>query len=254
MDAVGLLAILLVPVLLLALWWTRRRREVTEVDDTESRLQQRYEGVDTVTGWLPEATPLLTRPERQALKLLQDALPDHMILAQVPLARFLRVPTRNSYAEWVRRVGQFCVDLVVCNTNSRVIAAVEIRRVHQGEGERTRKRHLRMDRVLRKAGVRVVVWNEDALPKPEKVRDQVLGTNDTGDEAAAPSGTQPSGPATPQAQPASAAPQPVAPMPFFNTGTSPDEVIEVEEPPVSALFDESRFPADADPPPARKRR
>lgn len=254
MDAVGLLAILLVPVLLLALWWTRRRREVVQTEDSESRLQERYEAVDTIAGWPPEATPLLTRHERQALKLLEESLPDHMVLAQVPLARFLRVPTRNSYAEWVRRVGQFCADLVVCNSSSRVIAVVEIRRVHQGEGERTRKRHLRMDRVLRKAGVRVVVWQEGDLPKPEKVRDQVLGTNDAGNGPAAPSGEQPSAATTSPARPEPAAPPPVAPLPFFNTGSSPDEVIEVEEPPVSALFDESRFAEDATPPPAKKRR
>jgi hypothetical protein len=251
MDAVGLLAILLVPVLLLALWWTRRRREVVQTDDGESRLQQRYEAVDTIAGWPPEATPLLTRHERLALKLLEESLPDHMILAQVPLARFLRVPTRNSYAEWVRRVGQFCADLVVCNSSARVIAVVEIRRVHQGEGERTRKRHLRMDRVLRKAGVRVVVWNEGDLPKPEKVRDQVLGTSEPGDTppaAAPPQSTAAPTPAPP------APPPPVAPLPFFNTGSSPDEVIEVDEPPVSALFDESRFAEDAAPAPAPKKR
>ena len=252
MDAVGLLAILLVPVLLLALWWTRRRREVVEVEDSDSRLQQRYEAVDTIIGWPPEATPLLTRHERLALKLLEEALPDHMVLAQVPLARFLRVPTRNSYAEWVRRVGQFCADLVVCDLNSRVIAVVEVRRAHQGEGERTRKRHLRMDRVLRKAGVRVVVWSEGELPKREKVRDQVLGTNDAPGASPAPTTAPPAAALPAQAPQAAAAP--VEPLPFFNTGSPPDEVIEVNEPPRSMLFDESRFMEDAAPAPAKKRR
>jgi len=37
------------------------------------------------------------------------------------------VPTRNSYTEWMRRVGQLCADLVVCDKGAQVIAVVEIR-------------------------------------------------------------------------------------------------------------------------------
>ena len=55
------------------------------------------------------------------------ALPGYMILAQVPLARFLNVPKRNSYAEWMRRLGNQCVDFVVCDVTSQVVAVVEVR-------------------------------------------------------------------------------------------------------------------------------
>uniref|UniRef100_UPI0031378CB3 hypothetical protein n=1 Tax=Variovorax sp. YR752 TaxID=1884383 RepID=UPI0031378CB3 len=61
--------------------------------------------LDTVVAWPPAATRILTTAERQAYGTLERALPGYMILAQVPLARFLKVPTRYSYAEWLRRLG-----------------------------------------------------------------------------------------------------------------------------------------------------
>jgi hypothetical protein len=159
----------------LAAWWWMRSRSAAVEDDTGGR-SQRVEALDTVTGWPPEATRVLTLQERKAYTMLVHALPDHMVLAQVPIARFVRVPTRNSYHEWMRRVGQLCADLVVCDAGSQVIAVVELRRPPGKDADRTRKRHDRMDRVLRKAGVRVLVWNEEALPHPDAVREQVLPT------------------------------------------------------------------------------
>ena len=50
-----------------------------------------------------------------------------MILAQVPLARFLNVPKRNSYADGCAALGNQCVDFVVCDVTSQVIAVVEVR-------------------------------------------------------------------------------------------------------------------------------
>ena len=155
--------------------WLRFRHKPTETDDAGGHAS-RADALDTVAGWPPEATRVLTNPERRAYSLLTNALPDYMILAQVPVARFIRVPTRNSYTEWMRRVGQLCADLVVCDKGSQVIAVVEIRRPAPREGDRSRRRHERMDRVLRKAGIRVLEWNEEALPHPDTVREQVLPT------------------------------------------------------------------------------
>jgi hypothetical protein len=58
---------------------------------------------------------VLTIGERRAYELLRTALPGFLVLAQVPLGRFLRVPTRHSHAEWMQRVGSLSADLLVCN-------------------------------------------------------------------------------------------------------------------------------------------
>lgn len=171
----SLIEVIGLALVLLAGWWFWRRRGAQADRSSGTRRTAKVEAVDTVTGWPPEATRVLTAPERRAHRLLRDALPECLILAQVPLARFLRVPTRHSYAEWMRRAGQLCADLVVCDDASQVLAVVDVRPSAEQASERHRKRHERMDRVLRKAGVRVVTWHEQNLPALDQVREMVLG-------------------------------------------------------------------------------
>ena len=102
------------------------------------------------------------------------AFPDHLILAQVPLSRFLRVPTRYSHAEWLRRVGQLCADLVVCDTATQPLAVIIVEAPGGAPSERARLRHERMLRVLKAAEVRCFVWVENALPSVEIARASIL--------------------------------------------------------------------------------
>ena len=132
----------------------------------------RREALDTVQDWAPQATRVLTVAERRAHELLRTALPGMLVLAQVPLSRFLHVPTRHSYADWMQRVGGLSADLLVCNADSRVLAVVDIR--GQVQTERSHRRHERMARVLKAAGIEVLVWSEEQLPSASQLR-TVLG-------------------------------------------------------------------------------
>lgn len=153
--ALGLLAVLL-----------RWRRQSVARRPDEDR-----EALDTVQDWPPAAVRVLSVAERRAYDLLRTALPGFLVLAQVPLARFLRVPSRHSHSEWMQRVGYLSADLLVCSAGSRVLAVVDIRPVQQTE--RSRKRHERMARVLRAAGIAVHVWSESRLPSVAEVRAQL---------------------------------------------------------------------------------
>ncbi len=133
------------------------------------------EQLDTLMDWEPLSTRVLTTAERDAYHVLRKALPEHMVLAQVPVARFIKVPTRNSYSEWLRRVGSLCADLVVCDASSQVVAVVEVRQPLSRENERAQRRHARMDRVLLGARIPVHVWLEGALPGPVVAREAILG-------------------------------------------------------------------------------
>lgn len=133
------------------------------------------EALDTLADWEPVATRVLTTSEREAYHVLRRALPDHMVLAQIPVARFIKVPTENPYSEWLRRVGSLCADLVVCDMASQVVAVVEIRQPMSRENERSQRRHTRMDRVLAAARIPVHVWLEGSLPGPAVAREAVLG-------------------------------------------------------------------------------
>lgn len=137
------------------------------------------DSLDTVQDWPPEPARVMTVQERQSYELLRRALPGYMVLAQVPLSRFVRVPTRHSYTEWLQRVGTLSADLLVCDTGSRVLAVIDVRA--NEESARSRRRHERLARVLRAAGVRVHVWREGHLPSAAEVRtalahDLVRGT------------------------------------------------------------------------------
>ncbi len=147
--------------LLAALLWRRR--------SVPAALPLRNDALDTVQAWPPQAVRVLTLGERQAFEVLRRALPGHVVLAQVPLSRFISVPTRNPYQQWLQRAGRLAVDLLVCDYSSRAVAAIEVRTAE--ESARSAKRHRRLIEVLRAAGVVVYEWNEDALPSIAAVRD-----------------------------------------------------------------------------------
>jgi hypothetical protein len=142
----------------------------------------RNEALDTVADWPPEAARVMTTPERKAYEITRRALPQQMVLSQVPLSRFLRVPTRHSYSQWVSRVGCLNADLVVCDQGSRVLAVIDIRPAQQSS--RARHRHERMTRVLRAAHINVLTWSEASLPSVAEVRTQMAPLLQDGAQAA----------------------------------------------------------------------
>ncbi len=157
-------------VLVLVLWTWQRYGGASTRSTAKTGRPRALDAVDTVIGWAPEATRVLTLRQQRALDVLVRALPGHLILAQVPLSQFIKVPTRNSYVEWLRRIGHVAVDLMICDRASNVIAVIEVRASDRVESDRTRKRRSRVERVLRAAGIPLHVWNEALLPEPSAVR------------------------------------------------------------------------------------
>ena len=210
------------------LWWWVRLVQRGRADGADA------DRIDTVIGWPPQATRVLSLAERQAYSTLVRALPDCIVLAQVPMSRFLKVPRRNSYADWLRRLGHQCVDFVVCDMHAQVLAVVELRAPAVLTADRAQRRLERMARSLKAAKVPLHVWTEGQLPSAEAAREAI-----TPRPAAAPPGTAPA-PATDVA--AAPTKQPPAPAlsPFEDTGrdSMQDERIELQEPPPSTWFDD----------------
>lgn len=198
------------------------------------------DALDTVQDWPPEPARVMTVQERGAYELLRRALPGYMVLAQVPLSRFVRVPTRHSYTEWLQRVGALSADLLVCDTGSRVLAVIDVRA--EDESARSRRRHERLARVLRAAGVRVHVWREGHLPSAAEVRTALAHDLVRG-----------SGPMDPL--PTSSRPMPLIPVPetreldaLLAEGDAAHERDGVSEPVPSGFYDEM---SESDSAPAR---
>jgi Protein of unknown function (DUF2726) len=161
-------ALLAIAVLML---WQRRRAGVADALEGARRGSRVAEDIDTVAAWPPEVTRLLTSGERSAHEVLIKALPECMMFAQVPLARFIKVPRRHSYAEWLTRVGHLCADLVICDRSTLVIGVVLLTSMRSSD--RAERRRARMTRVLKSAGIKVFLWREESLPSPDLARDQI---------------------------------------------------------------------------------
>ena len=179
-DSTSSVALIASVLLLLSMLWMRRRAQSGNRPGKE-------ESLDTIEAWPPQVVRVMTLPERKAYDALRRAMPKHLILAQVPLQRFISVPTTNRYSMWLQRVGRHTVDFLVCDSSSRAIAAVEVR--SNDETPRAQARHARIDEVLKAAGLTVHVWNETALPTVAQVRQ--LFKNDELDLAVGPNGQLP---------------------------------------------------------------
>ena len=221
-------------IVVLGVAWQRQRRDVEGASS-----QPAADRLDTIAAWPPEATRLMTRHEIVAYGILSRAFPEYMVLAQVPLARFLKVPRRNSYNEWLRRMGSQCADLVLCDMSSMVLAVVHVQPSPGQASERAQQRLSRMTRVLAKAEIPLGVWTEGVLPSVDAARDSLYRAV----AASAPPAPAAAAPASAPAAGANAAPV----RPFVNTpnpfedetrDSTQDERIEVREPPLSTWFDD----------------
>jgi hypothetical protein len=231
-------------------WWWHRSRATPPNTQPEAA-----DRLDTLIGWPPEATRILRNSERLAYSTLKLALPGYMILAQVPISRFINVPKRNSYAEWMRRLGSQCVDFAVCDVTSQVVAVIDVRPPDSQISERLRRRLDRVARALKAVNIPLHVWNEESLPSVEAARASIVPAApavpaDIASRRAA---------ATSAAETAAALAQ--MRNAFEDTDRDPDrddaqfvEVIEMQEPRSSTWFDELDSESSNLPPPTRKAR
>ena len=174
MSTLQIALIALVIVLLLAWLWLRQRGGASSSGSgsASQKAENTTDRIDTIIGWPPQATRVLSTQERLAFGTLVQALPEYMVLAQVPLSRFINVPKRNSYADWLRRIGYQSVDFVICDMSAQVLAVVELQPPQQSE--RARKRIVRLARTLKAAQLPLHVWRENALPSVDVAREALL--------------------------------------------------------------------------------
>lgn len=137
--------------------------------DTDRKSPSAPNGLDTLVAWPPESMRVLSPAERTAHDLLVRALPSHMIFAQLPLSRFVKVQSRYPYAQWLRRVGSHCVDLAVADPLSRVIAVIEVDALNTPR--KSSAKHREVTRVLKDLRIPLYQWREGELPGLDQLRD-----------------------------------------------------------------------------------
>ncbi len=214
-DATTALALAAALVLLLSFIAGRRRR-------TPAQRPTRREAQDAALAHTPVPARVLTVAERQAHTLLRQAMPGYLVLAQVPLSRFLSVKTNQS--DWLHAISGLSADLLLCDSGSRVLAVIDVRPARLSEN--SKRRHERMTTLLRKAGIKVLSWQAEALPDVALARHQLLPM------LAAPT------PAREQAQPTNSRPMPLIPVAEILAEGDKDHDDASMEPVPSALFDD----------------
>ena len=215
-DATTALALAAVLVLLVSFLAGRRRR-------VPAQRHGKKDAPDSVLAHTPVAARVLTVAERQAHTLLRQAMPGYLVLAQVPLSRFLSVKTNQS--DWLQAISGLSADLLLCDSGSRVLAVIDVRASKLSDN--SRRRHERMTALLRKAGIKVLSWQADALPDVALARHQLLPLL---------TGQSPSRDA---AQPASSSrPMPLIPVAEILAEGDQQHDDATMEPVPSALFDD----------------
>jgi very-short-patch-repair endonuclease len=105
----------------------------------------------------------LSVPEQVLYFRLKEALPEHIVLAQVALSRMLGVKKGNNFWTWFNRINRMSADFVVCSKDSRIVAVIELddsshKRPYREEADEKK------DRALNAAGIRIERWQVNALP------------------------------------------------------------------------------------------
>jgi len=248
-----LIALVLLLVVLLAWSFLRQR------GGSDKPAEEEADRLDTLAAWPPQATRVLTSQERTLHSTLVRALPDHVVLSQVPLSRFLKVPKRHSYAEWLRRLGYQSVDFVVCDMSSQVVAVIELQPTANDLNERARKRLKRIQRTLKAAEIPLLVWSEANLPTADAARAAILppppAAATTPVDAARPAAAAPAVRGTSTVPTLSSAARPGSVRnPFEDTDRDSTQDEHIEAPPSTWFDDLDSGPTPLQQPPAKPKR
>lgn len=126
-------------------------------------LKAKSQGGGTEEVWPFYAKKPLSQPEQVLYFRLVQALPEHIVLAQVQLSRLLGVKKGNNYQAWFNRINRMSVDFVVCNKDSSIVAVIELDdATHQKEDRQAAD--AKKDKALTSAGIRIIRWQAKAIP------------------------------------------------------------------------------------------
>ncbi len=116
-------------------------------------------------------TPLLSAPEQNMYQRLVEALPEHVVLAQVAFSQMITVEG-GSREDNFRKFGtarQKVADFVVCDQSFEVIAVIEL-----DDSTHSSAKDEKRDEIIREAGSKTIRWRATKQPSPDEIRRLVL--------------------------------------------------------------------------------
>lgn len=122
--------------------------------------------------WPLESRRLLSVVEQKLYWRLVKSLPEHAVLAQVQLSRFMAVKRVSKAQSWRNRIDRKSADFVVCNKDFSVAAVVELDDSSHDRDDR-RKADVDKDAALKSAGIRVIRWNVKSMPDEQAIQQAI---------------------------------------------------------------------------------
>ena len=111
----------------------------------------------------------LTQPEQVLYFRLVEALPQHIVLAQVQVSRVLGVKKGFKFNEWNNRINRLSYDFVVCSKDATVLAAIELDDSSHERADR-KSTDAKKEQATHAAGIRLVRWHVKQLPDAPAIR------------------------------------------------------------------------------------
>lgn len=122
--------------------------------------------------WPYERKRVLSEPELQLYRVLVEALPGFLVLAQVQVSRALEIGTTIDRISWLNRIDRLSYDFVICTNDGWPCLAVELDDATHLRPSR-QKTDAKKDRATRDAKLDLVRWNVRAMPDVEQVRARI---------------------------------------------------------------------------------
>ncbi len=132
-------------------------------------IKERTSRKTAIKDWPFYAKVPLTQPEQILYQRLIAALPEHFVLAHVPLSQILGVKKGFNFNEWSNRINRLSYVFVVCSKDSRVLAAIELDDNTQGRAA-SADADRRKESATVSAGIKLIRWQVSALPDAAAIR------------------------------------------------------------------------------------
>lgn len=110
--------------------------------------------------WALSPRPVFSSHEKRLYRQLHDALPQHVVLAKLPLVRFCQPLDPRQVSYWYDLLSGSHVAFAICSASGRVLAAVDV----ETERSSSRRTQIIKQSVLEACRVRYLRCRPDELP------------------------------------------------------------------------------------------
>jgi len=129
---------------------------------------------DDLAVWPFAPMPFMTDSEVRFFALLQEAMPEHFIFAQVQLSRLIQSTDAQDAAFWFNRICRMSADYVLVDRDAQtVIAVIELDDWTHDKPERKRADQ-KKTKAIESAGLPLIRFDGRRMPSATQIRHEII--------------------------------------------------------------------------------